>query len=61
MTDFQSDTTDQTAEQKIVYIREVAVVDLPEEVQEQAQGLTSMYDLSFVNESNFIQHIEKSL
>jgi phage FluMu protein Com len=29
--------------------------------QEQAQGLTSMYDLTFVNESNFIQHIEKSL
>jgi len=29
--------------------------------QEQTQGLTSMYDITFVNETNFIQHIEKLL
>lgn len=37
-------TDQQTApEQKIVYIRKVAVVDLPEDVQEQAQGLETLY------------------
>ncbi|WP_341862257.1 DUF1150 family protein [Gymnodinialimonas sp. 57CJ19] len=35
--------TDTTTEQKIVYIRKVAVNDLPEEVQEQAEGLTTLY------------------
>ena len=29
--------------------------------QEQTQGLTSMYDITFVNEINFIQHIENLL
>ena len=29
--------------------------------QEQTQGMTSMYDLTFVNESNFIQHLETAL
>jgi phage FluMu protein Com len=29
--------------------------------EEQALGLTSMYDLTFVNETNFIQHIENLL
>lgn len=47
MTDFQSETTQkapaQSAEQKIVYIRKVAVDDLPKEVQEQANGLTTLY------------------
>jgi hypothetical protein len=28
---------------------------------EQAQGLTSMYDVTFVNENNFIEHVEKLL
>lgn len=31
------------AERKIVYIRKVAVEDLPDDVQQQAQGLTSLY------------------
>lgn len=35
--------TDTTTEQKIVYIRKVAVDDLPEEVQEQAEGLKTLY------------------
>jgi hypothetical protein len=26
---------------------------------EQAQGLSSMYDLTFVNEKNFLNHVEK--
>lgn len=30
-------------DRKIVYIRKVAVDDLPEEVQQQAQGLTTLY------------------
>ncbi|TKB27185.1 hypothetical protein FCL47_08385 [Desulfopila sp. IMCC35006] len=29
--------------------------------QEQAQGLTAMYDVTFVNESTFLQHVEKLL
>ncbi|MCP4340675.1 MAG: DUF1887 family protein [Desulfobulbaceae bacterium] len=29
--------------------------------QEQAQGLTSMYDVTFVNENNFIEQVEKLL
>lgn len=29
--------------------------------QEQTQGLTSMYDITFVNETNFVQHIETLL
>ncbi len=29
--------------------------------QEQAQGLTAMYDVTFVNENNFLQHVEKLL
>lgn len=32
-----------TAERPIVYIRKVAVSDLPEEVQEQAEGLETLY------------------
>lgn len=43
MTDFQSETPQQPAEKKIVYIREVAVNDLPQEVQDQANGLTTLY------------------
>lgn len=43
MTDIQTESTEQTAEKKIVYIREVAVVDLPEEVQEQAEGLETLF------------------
>lgn len=35
--------TQQTEERKIVYIRKVAVDDLPAEVQQQAQGLTALY------------------
>lgn len=27
--------------------------------KEQTQGMTSMYDLTFTNEANFIDHIEK--
>jgi len=27
--------------------------------QEQAQGLTAMYDITFVNENNFLQYVEK--
>lgn len=33
------------AESNIVYVRPVAVADLPEEVQEQAEGLTTLYAL----------------
>ncbi len=29
--------------------------------QEQSQGLSSMYDLTFVNEKNFLEHVEKLL
>lgn len=29
--------------------------------QEQAQGLTSMYDVTFVNETNFLDHVENLL
>lgn len=43
MTDFKSETTRTSAEKKIVYIRKVAVDDLPEEVQEQVQGLKALY------------------
>lgn len=39
MTEAQNTTTDR----KIVYIRKVAVGDLPPELQQQAQGLTSLY------------------
>ena len=35
--------TQDTPDRKIVYIRKVAVDDLPQEVQEQAQGLTTLY------------------
>lgn len=38
-----------TTEQKIVYIREVAVDDLPQEVQEQAEGLTTLYAIGGEN------------
>ncbi|ABD56266.1 DUF1150 domain-containing protein [Jannaschia sp. CCS1] len=41
MTD--ADSTTQTSDRKIVYIREVAVDDLPQEVQEQAQGLKTLF------------------
>ncbi|UWQ96675.1 DUF1150 domain-containing protein [Rhodobacteraceae bacterium M385] len=34
---------DTPTEQKIVYIRKVAVDDLPAEVQEQAEGLKTLY------------------
>ncbi|MDH2325757.1 DUF1150 family protein [Cereibacter sp. SYSU M97828] len=37
-------THDQPAD-KLVYIRAVAVADLPEEVQEQAEGLETLYAL----------------
>ncbi len=30
-------------ENRIVYVREVAVADLPEDVQEQAEGATTLY------------------
>lgn len=43
MTDIQTDPTEQSPEQKIVYIREVAVADLPEDVQEQAAGLETLF------------------
>lgn len=47
MTDFQSENTTQTpkqtAERKIVYIREVAVDELPEEVQSQVGELKTLY------------------
>lgn len=43
MTDIQTEPTQNSPEQKIVYIREVAVVDLPEEVQEQAEGLKTLF------------------
>ncbi|OAN68730.1 hypothetical protein A8B78_22100 [Jannaschia sp. EhC01] len=43
MTDFKSQTPEQSPERRIVYIRKIAVDDLPEEVQEQAHGLTSLY------------------
>ncbi len=33
------------AERKIVYVRSVEVADLPEDVQEQAEGLTTLYAL----------------
>lgn len=29
--------------------------------QEQTQGLSSMYDVTFVNEKNFLQHVEQLL
>lgn len=45
MTDHQ----DPQPEQRIVYIREVAVVDLPEEVQDQAQGLETLYAIGAEN------------
>lgn len=47
MTDIQPNSPsiapDAWGKQKIVYIREVAVGDLPKEVQEQARGLTTLY------------------
>ena len=39
----QKPKTSSKQEQKIVYIRKVAVDDLPEEVQEQAQGHKTLY------------------
>jgi len=29
--------------------------------QEQTQGMTSMYDITFVNENNFIHHVDTAL
>ena len=43
MTDIPTESTEESGEQKIVYIREVAVVDLPEDVQEQAAGLETLF------------------
>ncbi|QUS35751.1 DUF1150 family protein [Falsirhodobacter algicola] len=37
-------TTEQDAE-RLVYVRPVAVADLPEDVQEQAEGLDTLYAL----------------
>lgn len=31
------------SDRRIAYVREVAVADLPEEVQDQAEGLTTIY------------------
>lgn len=33
----------ETADPRLVYVRAVAVADLPEEVQEQAEGLETLY------------------
>lgn len=49
MTDIQTDPTEQSPEQKIVYIREVAVVDLPKEVREQAAGLETLFAIGGEN------------
>lgn len=45
MTDAQNTSADAnpSKERKIVYIRKVAVDDLPQDVQEQAQGLKALY------------------
>ncbi|WP_372605034.1 DUF1150 family protein [Actibacterium sp.] len=37
------------SEDRIVYVRPVAVADLPEEVQEQAQGAKTLYALHDAN------------
>lgn len=49
MSDFQTEPTPQASDRKIVYIREVAVVDLPEEVQERAEGLTTLFAIGGEN------------
>jgi len=36
-------------EQPIVYIRKVAVADLPDDVQERAQGIESLYAIGGAN------------
>jgi len=37
--------TTQTPNDRMVYVRPVAVADLPEDVQEQAEGLVTLYAL----------------
>ncbi len=44
-----TDHNETQAERRIVYIREVAVVDLPEDVQEQADGLETLFAIGAEN------------
>ena len=46
MTDAQ---TPNNASNQVVYIREVAVSDLPQEVQDQAQGMETLYAIGGEN------------
>ncbi len=44
-----TDHPETQTERRIVYIREVAVVDLPEEVQDQAEGLETLFEIGAEN------------
>lgn len=48
-TENHKEITRASTERPIVYIRKVAVQDLPQEVQDQAEGLTSLYAIGGEN------------